>query len=106
MRVALRHFLLDREGTLYRLPSATLDRMLQTPTRHRLPRLAGLRVRSAEVAVEMMNGRPLRVCAVQSRRFLVGANPTRQMLQPEATGATVEVTKRLKPSGDACHDIR
>jgi hypothetical protein len=61
MRVALRHFLLDREGALYRLPSAGLDRMLQIPTRHRLPRLAGQRVRSAEVAVEMMNGRPLRV---------------------------------------------
>ena len=61
MRVALRHFLLDREGALYRLPSAALDRMLQSPTRHRLPRLAGQRVRSAEVAVEMMNGRPLRV---------------------------------------------
>jgi len=54
MRVALRHFLLDREGDLYRLPSAALDRMLQSPTRHRLPRLAGQRVRSAEVAVEML----------------------------------------------------
>jgi hypothetical protein len=28
----------------------------------------------------------------------VGANPTRQMLQPEATGAVMEVTKWLKPS--------
>jgi len=28
----------------------------------------------------------------------VGVSPTRQQLQPEATGATVEVTKRLKPS--------
>lgn len=61
MRVAFRHFLLDREGALYRLPSAALDRILQTPARHRFPRLAGQRVCSAEVAVEMMNGRPLRV---------------------------------------------
>jgi hypothetical protein len=61
MRVAVRHFLLDREGALYRLPSAALDRLLQIPTRHRLPRLAGQRVCSAEVAVEMMDGRPLRV---------------------------------------------
>jgi len=61
MRVAFRHFILDREGALYRLPSAALDRMLQTPTRHRLPRLAGQRVRSAEVALEMMKGRPLRI---------------------------------------------
>jgi hypothetical protein len=61
MRVAFRHFLLDREGALYRVPSATLDRMLQVPTRYRIARLAGQRVRSAEVAVEMMNGRPIRV---------------------------------------------
>jgi hypothetical protein len=61
MRVAFRHFLLDSEGTLYRLPSAALDRMLQIPARHHLPRLAGQRVRSAELAVEMMNGRPIRV---------------------------------------------
>src|SRR4029077_17078677 len=37
-------------------------------------------------------------CAVTRRRFPVGANPTRQPLQPEATGAAVEVTKWLKPS--------
>jgi hypothetical protein len=59
MRVAFRHFLLDSEGTLYLLPSAALDRMLHNPTRHRLARFAGRRVRSAEVVVEMMNGRPL-----------------------------------------------
>ena len=28
----------------------------------------------------------------------MGANPTRQSLQPEATGAGMEVTKCLKPS--------
>ena len=41
----------------------------------------------------------LRVCAVKRRRFPVGANPTRRTLQPEATGAGMEVTKCLKPSG-------
>jgi hypothetical protein len=61
MRVALRHFLLDREGALYRLPSTALDRMLDNPTRHRLARFAGQRVRSAEVVVEMKNGRPIAV---------------------------------------------
>src|ERR1700720_4797341 len=40
----------------------------------------------------------LRVCAVQRRRVPVGANPTRQPLQPEATGAVMEETKWLKPS--------
>ena len=39
----------------------------------------------------------LLACAVRRRRFPVGESPTRQLLQPEATGATVEVTKRLKP---------
>jgi hypothetical protein len=36
-------------------------------------------------------------CAVERRRFPVGASPTRQPLQPEATGAVMEVTKWLKP---------
>jgi hypothetical protein len=38
------------------------------------------------------------VCAVKRWRFPVGASPTRQPLQPEATGAAMEVTKWLKPS--------
>ena len=38
-------------------------------------------------------------CAVERRRFPVGVSPTRQPLQPEATGAAMEVTKWLKPSG-------
>jgi hypothetical protein len=33
---------------------------------------------------------PLWVCAVQRRRFPVGARPTRQPLQPEASGAVIE----------------
>src|SRR5450631_1631622 len=37
-------------------------------------------------------------CAVERRRFPVGASPTRQPLQPEAIGAVMEVTKWLKPS--------
>ena len=34
----------------------------------------------------------------ERRRFPVGARPTRRTLQPEATGAVMEVTKWLKPS--------
>src|SRR5271156_2510369 len=41
---------------------------------------------------------PTWVCAVTRRRFPVGANPTRQPLQPEAIGAVMEATKWLKPS--------
>src|SRR6476659_9988819 len=40
---------------------------------------------------------PIWVCAVTRRRFPVGASPTRQPLQPEATGAVMEETKWLKP---------
>jgi hypothetical protein len=36
--MAFRHFLLDSEGTLYRVPSAALDRMLHNLARHRLTR--------------------------------------------------------------------
>jgi hypothetical protein len=42
--------------------------------------------------------RPLFACAVRRRRFPVGESPTRRTLQPEATGAVMEVTKWLKPS--------
>ena len=35
---------------------------------------------------------------MRRRRFPVGASPTRRTLQPEATGAVMEVTKWLKPS--------
>src|SRR5450755_4635802 len=45
--------------------------------------------------------RPLWVCAVTRRRFPAGASPARQPLQPEATGAVMEVTKWLKPSDNA-----
>ena len=44
---------------------------------------------------------PVLACAVQRRRFPVGASPTRQPLQLEAIeaiGAVMEVTKWLKPS--------
>jgi hypothetical protein len=61
VRVALRHFLLDSQGTLYRLPGATLDRMLHNSNRRHLVRFAGQRVRSAEVVVQMMNGRAVQV---------------------------------------------
>src|SRR5882762_3231026 len=51
------------------------------------------------MAVALPSGQcPSWVCAVQRRRFPVGASPTRQPLQPEAIGAVMEVTKWLKPS--------
>jgi hypothetical protein len=46
---------------------------------------------------QRVSERRLLACAVERRRFPVGASPTRQPLQPEATGAVMEVTKWLKP---------
>jgi len=37
-----------------------------------------------------------RVCAVNRRRSRAGASPARQPLQPEATGADMDLTKWLK----------
>jgi hypothetical protein len=49
----------------------------------------------SEQGAEKLSGTGVRR---ERRRFPVGANPTRQPLQPEATGAVMEVTKWLKPS--------
>ena len=38
------------------------------------------------------------MCAAERRRFPVCVSPTRQLLQPKATGAVMEETKWLKPS--------
>jgi hypothetical protein len=61
MRIGFRLYLLDAQGALCRVPNAAFDRMLRDPVRHRLPRFAGQRVRSAEVAVALMNGKPIAV---------------------------------------------
>src|SRR6266566_2757832 len=55
-------------------------------------------VKSAPTVKFLCRQCPDWVCAVTRRRFPVGANPTRQPLQPEAIGAVMEVTKWLKPS--------
>ena len=60
-------------------------------------RIQGLRNQGCSCK-EVLTGCPPCPCAVTRRRFPVGANPTRQPLQPEATGAAMEVTKWLKPS--------
>src|SRR5260370_27682932 len=54
-----------------------------------------MRILSTQVQV---GGCPSWVCAVERRRFRVGARPTQQPLQREETGAVMEETKWLKPS--------
>jgi hypothetical protein len=71
------------------------DAKLLNRARERLVRLAkklGVSLRQSYRRVGKL------ACAVTRRRFPVGASPTRQPLQPEATGAVMEVTKWLKPS--------
>jgi transposase InsO family protein len=52
---------------------------------------------TAKLVREWLSTRILQ-CAVERRGFTVGEIPTRQLsLQPVATGAVVEVTKRSKP---------
>jgi hypothetical protein len=61
MRIGFRRYLLDAQDTLYHVPNAAFDRMLRDPVRYRLPRFASQRVRSAEIAVVLMNGKPIAV---------------------------------------------
>jgi hypothetical protein len=61
MRLGFRRYVLDSEGVLYRIPNAAFDRLLNDPVRHRLLRFAGQRVRSAEMAVALLNGKPIAV---------------------------------------------
>ena len=65
-----------------------------SPGRERWPAAMGSIRRVRDAAGECL----LFPCAVRRRRFPVGASPTRRTLQPEATGAVMEVTKWLKPS--------
>jgi hypothetical protein len=61
MRIGFRRYVLDTAGVLYQIPNAAFDRMLRDPVRNRLPRFAGQRVRSAEMSVALMNGKPIAV---------------------------------------------
>jgi hypothetical protein len=61
MRIGFRHYVLDAQEILYRIPNAALDRMLHDPVRHRLPRFAGQRIRSVEIVVALTNGKPIAV---------------------------------------------
>ncbi|WP_139052764.1 hypothetical protein [Thiocapsa marina] len=61
MSYSTRIYILGPDDTLYRLASAKFSRMVDDPTRHRVERFAGQRVRMAEVIVEVRDRAP---CAV------------------------------------------
>jgi hypothetical protein len=59
--IGFRRYVFDSAGVLYQIPNAAFDRMLRDPVRHRLPRFADQRIRSAEIAVALLNGKPIAV---------------------------------------------
>jgi hypothetical protein len=61
MGLSLRLLLLDQTDRIYRLGITRFDRMRASPGMYPLPQFAGQRVRSAEVAVELVERRPSRV---------------------------------------------
>lgn len=61
MGLSLRLLLLDQADCIYRLDIARFDRIRKAPRKHLLPQFAGQRVRSAEVVVELSEGKPARV---------------------------------------------
>ena len=61
MGISCRMFLLDKDDGLYRLPNAKFDQILRDPTSCRFTHFAGTRVRMTDVAVELIERRPIGV---------------------------------------------
>ena len=56
MGYSFRRYFVARDDLIYRMATAAFDRMLREPARFRMPDLAGQRVRSAEIVVELVGG--------------------------------------------------
>ena len=61
MGYAFQRYLVAMDDTIYRMANTVFDRMLRDPARCRLPELAGQRVRTAEVVVELVGREPAAV---------------------------------------------
>jgi hypothetical protein len=61
---SLRFILVDSKDEVFRLSQAKFERLFSRPPRDTVPKFAEQRVRAAEVAVELENGRPVRVLRV------------------------------------------
>lgn len=61
MGISSRTFLLDQEDSLYRLAISRFEHLHRDPASHHFPRFAGNRVRVANVLVEILHRRPIRV---------------------------------------------
>ena len=61
MGLSARFLLLDQTDRIYRLDITRFDRMRDCPGKYPLPQFTGQRVRSAEVAFELVERKPIRV---------------------------------------------
>ena len=61
MGYAFHRYIVAMDDTIYRMANTAFDRMLRDPARCRLPELAGQRVRTAEVVVELAGREPAAV---------------------------------------------
>lgn len=61
MGLTCRRYVLAEDGSIFRIANAKLARMMRAPESEPVARFADQRVRSAEVLVEMENGKPLAV---------------------------------------------
>ena len=70
MGFSCRMFIVHDDGTLVRLKSNLFDRLMSDPQHHSIPEMAGKRVRMADIIVELVNRRPIRV--VRQTYFVAG----------------------------------
>lgn len=70
MGYSFRKYLLAADDSIWRLENTAFDRMLRNPARHRLPGLAGQRIRMADLAVLLEHRKP--ICGVRATYALVG----------------------------------
>lgn len=61
MGLSCRHYYLDREDRVTRMKSTTFEALMRHPEIHRMPLLAGQRVRMAELIVEVSGRTVLRI---------------------------------------------
>jgi hypothetical protein len=68
MGYSYQRYLVAMDDTLYRMTNTAFDQMLHDPTRCLVPELAGQRVRTVEVVVEVIDRKPV---AVVRRSFAI-----------------------------------
>jgi glutamine cyclotransferase len=55
---SVRHFIIDKNDQIFKISQAKFDRMLTHNSEEKIPSFAGLRLRYAEIAIELRNRKP------------------------------------------------